>query len=128
MNKLSSQLAEVMGQWLPRLLRFLFAAGLTLFLHYQLILLASWVCTQTAPPNVSPDAGESWMDRHYVPAYADYSMGYATSILLVGSGATALAFYMLGRRHLSTERWAVGATWPVAILAELFSLLFMHPW
>jgi len=68
------------------------------------------------------------MDRHYVTAYADHSMTYAVGILLVGNGLTALVFYLLGRKHLVVEWWAVGAAWSIAILGELFSLPFMHPW
>jgi hypothetical protein len=127
-NNFNNQPVRLLVRWLLKLPRFFFAAGFTLFLHYQLTMLASWVCTRTAPPNVSPDAGQPWMDRHYVPAYTDYSMTYAIGILLVGNGVTALVFYLLGRRQLSVEWWAVGAAWSVAILGELFSLLFMHPW
>jgi hypothetical protein len=128
MNKLNAHSAGLLVQWALKLPRFFFAAGFTLFLHFQLILFAGWVCTKTAPPNVSPDAGQPWMDRHYVPAYTDYSMAYAIGILLVGNAVTALVFYLLGRWRLLVEWWAIGAAWSVAILGELFSLLFMHPW
>jgi hypothetical protein len=127
-KKINFHPAGLLTRWLLKLPRFFVAAGLTLFLHFQLTMLASWVCTQTAPPNVSPDAGQPWMDRHYVPAYPDYSMTYAMSILLVGNALTVFAFYLLGRKQLAVERWAVGAAWSGAILGELFSLLFMHPW
>jgi hypothetical protein len=116
------------ARWLLKPPRFLFAAGLTLFLHLKLTELASWVCARTAPPNVSPDAGQPWMDRHYVTATADYSLTYAFGILLAGNMLTGLLFYLLGRKQLSVEWWAVGAAWSPAILGELFALFFMHPW
>jgi hypothetical protein len=127
-NKVNFHSAGLLARWLLNLLRFLFAAGLTLFLHVQLFILACWVVDQTTPPNVSPDAGQPWMDRHYVPAYADYSTNYAAGILLAGSGATALVLYMLGRKQLLVERWAVGAVWLVAMLGELLVLPYMHTW
>ena len=68
------------------------------------------------------------MDRHYVPAYADYSTNYAACVLLAGCGATALVFYLLGRKQLLVERWAVGAVWLVVTLGELLILPFMHKW
>jgi len=58
------------------------------------------------------------MDRHYVPAaYADYSTSYAAAgVLLAGCGATALVFYLLGRKQLLVVRWAAGAAWLVVTL------------
>ena len=104
----------------------LVAAGLLLVCHWWLVEVASFVCRQTAPPNISPDSGQPWMDRHYVPAYEDNSMLYALGILLAGNVATAVGIYFFSRR---TQFYIlVVLAWLLAMMGECLALLFMHPW
>ncbi|MBF9143090.1 hypothetical protein [Hymenobacter properus] len=106
-------------------LRFAAAGVLVLFLHFCLTAFAGWVQEQTVPPNISPDAGQNWMQRHYVPAYPNYSAFYAAGILLAGNIITAIGFYLLGRTPRVPELLAVAISWALAGFCELVYLFLM---
>lgn len=110
-------------------LKELLNGSLMLVFHICLIGFANWVVDRNAPPNVSPDAGQPWMDRHYVPAYPDKSHGYAVEILLAGNAMTAvvyLYFYFLKQRDFPVV-WRVRFIWLFLLIIEFFLSWFMVP-
>lgn len=108
--------------------RFLFAAVITLMFHFLLTEFAAQVCKDTAPPNISPDADQGWMDGNYVPAYADYSTAYALGILLLGGLITGITLYVAWRKKRFIEFWTVLVLCIPIALYEFVALVFMHPW
>ena len=116
------------SSWLRNWLRFFSAAGLTVGFHLALTSLASWVCVQTTPPNISPDAGQDWRDRHYVPAYADHALLYAAIILLASNILTIMILVVLMRKRRFYESAGLLIGLLPAMIFEAFSLMFMHPW